>query len=249
MNKKFLFALSLMLASSPAFAYLPASAITSLSLPVYGIYMTADPTCTSGLVATVALSNTAQTINFASSAIIGSGSIPSTIGCVIIVIGNSLTAGWAAGSYTGTSTNGGNNTYNDSNCNAGGTTTGQAICNSGTVSWPSQITTDAAAVGLTLHTGTCTAVTTDVVPLVLSTDSLCTGQSTADALVTACAGGNINNFALPTSSSDATHGTKLTAPATTGDFKFIVDPANTFGGASASTCGNIAAPLFSFAAK
>jgi hypothetical protein len=249
MKKLILATLSLAFANS-AFAFLPVSAITTLSLPVYGIYITADATCTSGFVATIPLSTTAKAVNFASNAAIGAGSLPSTIGCVVIVAGNNLTTAWAAGTYTDSSKGGGGDSHSDNiaACTAGGATTDQHICRGNTVSWPSQITTDAAAVGLTLSQTTCAGTSSDVIPLVLSTNSVCTGQSAADASVTACAGGNNNGFSLPTSTADPSNGIKLTAPSAAGDVKFVVNPSNTVGATSASSCGNISAPLFSFAA-
>ena len=88
----------------------------------------------------------------------------------------------------------------------------------------------------------------EVVPLVLSTNSICTGQAAADAGVTACQNVNINNWTLPTGANDATHGTKLVAPSVAGNLKFIVNPTNTLGGTQNGGCGNISAPLFSFGA-
>ncbi|MDB5037427.1 MAG: hypothetical protein JWQ35_955, partial [Bacteriovoracaceae bacterium] len=223
--KKFLVtAISAVFISSSVFAYLPVSALTTMSLPVYGVYMSADATCTTGMVATVPLTTTPKTINFAAaqSQSIGSGNVPATIGCVVIVIGNSLSSAWSAGTYTTTSGTG-NNAVSDSSCNAGGTTTGQTICNSSAaVTWPQQIVTDAAAIGLTL-TNTCLAKTTEIVPLVLSTNSICTGQAAADASTAACVGVNMNNFTIPLTTTDATHGTKLTAPSAAGDLKFVVN--------------------------
>jgi hypothetical protein len=248
MKRYLLASVSALLISGSSFAYVPSSSITKMSLQVYGIYTSSDPTCTTGMTATVALTKTPQQINFADKPAIGSGSVPSTIACVVIVIGNNLSNGWAAGTYTGTS-----NGNADSACNSGGSNTGQAICGSGgspqTLGWPQQITTDAAAIGLTLTTSSCSGSTSEIVPLVLSTNSACTGNQTADNGVTACTGVNINNYALPTSSGDATHGTKLTAPSAAGDLKFVVNPTNTLGGSGGGACGNLAAPLFSFAAN
>jgi hypothetical protein len=252
MKKNLFLALAAISVSSSAFAFLPTSAVTMMSLPVYGIYTSSDPTCTTGMIATIPLSLTPQTINFAKSPTIGQGSVSATIGCVVIVVGNSLSNGWASGNYTGTSLDLGVGTFNDSNCNSGGTSNGQAICGNGSakpVSWPTQITADAATIGLALTTGTCTGVQSQIVPLVLSTNSACTGQPGVDATIPACTGGFVNNFAMPTSVGDATHGTKLTAPSTSGNLKFIVNPSNTLGGSGTTTCGNTAAPLFSFAAN
>ena len=249
MKKSLLIAVSAILVSSSAFAFLPSTAVSTMSLPVYGVYMSADATCATGLVATVPLSKTPQTINFAANPVIGSGSLPSSIGCVVIVIGNNLNVAWKSGTYTGTSQSngGGGGPFSDGSCNPGGGTPGSTICHGTNPTWPPQITTDAAAAGLTLQTGVCGS-TTDVIPLVLSTNSICTGQLGADSAVPACAGGNVDNFVLPLTSSDPTHGTKLVSPSVTGNLKFVVNPSNAFGGTSSSTCGNLSAPLFSFAA-
>jgi hypothetical protein len=248
MKKLLMLSVCGLVASGPAFAYLPVSAITTMALPVYGVYMSADPTCVTGMVATIPLSKTPQTINFAANPVIGTAdSLPVTIGCVIIVVGNSLSNGWAAGTYA-TSSQG----NLDSVCENGGSSTGQIICGNGRanpVSWPSQITTDAAAIGLTLATSSCAGVTTEVIPLVLSTNSICTGQSAIDSLVPACNTQNgTNNWKMPTTTNDATEGTKLTAPSVAGNLKFVVDPTNTLGGESGGQCGNISAPTFSFKA-
>jgi hypothetical protein len=248
-----LVAVSAILVSSSAFAYLPVSSITTLALPVYGVYMSADPTCVTGMVATIPLSKTPQTINFASGPVIGTAdTLPATIGCVIIVVGNSLSNAWSAGHYDSLTTQ----SNPDTLCDAGGSTTGQVICGGGsgqTVSWPAQITTDAAAIGLTLATGTCVGTTTEVVPLVLSTNSICSGNSAIDASIPACNVGNgTNNWTMPTTTNDATEGTKLTAPAVTGNLKFVVNPTNTLGVSQHNSdplaCGNISAPAFSFQA-
>lgn len=235
-------------ASSSAFAYLPVSAVTSMTLPVYGIYMSSDPTCTTGMTATIPLSTTPQSINFVANPAIGTAaSLPSTIGCVVIVVQNSFSSAWAAGPYTTTGNSGGS----DNVCNAGGSTSGKQICGNGgsqTVSWPSQITTDAAAAGLTLTTGSCSGHASEIVPLVLSTNSACTGNNTADASISGCTGANVNNWALPTSSGDKSNGTHMTAPSTAGNLKFVVNPTNAFGNTGGGTCGNTAPPLFAFEA-
>ena len=245
MKNQFLISLSAFMFPISAFAFIPSASITTMSLKVYGIYTSADPTCATGMVATIPLTSTPQTLNFAQTPTIGSGAISETIGCVVIAIANNLSNGWAAGTYSSTSSG-----HSDNVCNAGGSNTGQAICGNGgsqTVSWPQKVITDAAAVGLTLASGSCNGVTTEVVPLILSTNSACTGNQIADAGVSVCSGGNNNNFNIPTSAGDVHNGTKLTAPSVAGNLKFIVNPSNTLG-SDGSSCGNLAAPLFSFAA-
>jgi hypothetical protein len=248
MNKKLFFMTLCLVAAvtGNALAYLPTTSISSMTLPVYGIYMTSDSTCTTNLVATIPLSTTPKSINFVSNPIIGtSSSLPSTVGCVVIVIQNNFSSAWAAGIYAGTS---GGNSDNIVACTGGGSSTGQAICNNGVPTWPSKVTTDAAAIGLSLKTSNCTTHTaTDVVPLVLSTNSTCTGNATTDSGIGGCTG-NTNNYALPLSVGDTANGTRLTAPSTSGNFKFVVNPINAFGATGGATCGNTAAPLFSFTA-
>jgi hypothetical protein len=247
MKKSLLMALSTILISSPAFAFLPVSAVSSMTLPVFGIYMSTDPSCTTGMQATIPLTTTPLPINFVANPAIGSGSIPATIGCVVIVLQNSFTSAWTAGTYTGTSTGGVSD--NIAACNSGNTTGAKAICHGDAVVWPAQITADAAAIGLTLATGNCAGTTSEVVPMVLSTNSACTGNSTADSGVAGCAGGSsTNNFSLPTSAGDVLHGTLMTAPSTAGNLKFVVNPTNAFGATSTTACGNTSPPLFSFAA-
>jgi hypothetical protein len=251
MKNTLLFFVTALLSSSVSLAFLPMASITSMTLPVYGVYMTSDASCATGLTATVPLSTTPTSTNFVAKPIIGSaGSFPATIGCVVVVIQNNFSGAWSAGTYTGTSTSGGTNSDNIAACNNGGSQSGQTICNSGVPGWPAKITADAAAIGLTLKTSNCSAHTTsDVVPLVLSTYSVCSGNSLADTGIAACASGT-NNFAVPQSgnTADAANGTKMTAPSTSGSLKFIVNPTNSFGATTATTCGNTSAPLFSFAA-
>lgn len=252
MKKLLLSAFFAVFSTTTAFAYLPVSAVTSMTLPVYGIYVSSDPTCVTGMIATIPLRTTPQPINFVANPVIGTAnSMPATIGCVVIVVQDNFSSAWAAGTYTGSSYTGGGGPFSDNiaACNNGGSATGTTICNSGVPTWPAQITADAAAIGLTLQTTNCTGATTaSVVPLVLSTNSGCTGNTYGDSGVTACAGVNMNNYAMPTSVGDTLHGTRMSAPSSAGNLKFIVNPTNSFGATGAASCGNTSAPLFSFAA-
>ena len=155
-------------------------------LPVYGIYMSSDATCATGLTAVVPLTLTPQSLNFVTGPTIGSAStLPTTVGCVIIVMQNTFSGAWQAGTYSGSS-----NGFSDNiaQCNNGGTVPSQPICQngSGIPVWPTQITTDARSMGLTLKTTACAGTLTDVVPLTLSTYSACTGSTIADAGIAAC---------------------------------------------------------------
>src|SRR4051812_30294107 len=95
----------LMVLSGSAFAGLPRSALPSVQLAIYGIYTSSDPSCQTGLIATVPISATATLINLVSEPTFGTGTVPTNINCVIIVMRNYFSATWAAGTYT-TSTNG-----------------------------------------------------------------------------------------------------------------------------------------------
>ena len=226
---------------SPAFATIPGSAVTTAQLPVYGIYTTSDATCQTGLVAGIPLSKTPQTFDFTKSPVIGNGGVASPINCVVIVAQAAFTGVLASGNYTGTT--GGNN---DSLCNAGCYTRADGRCNTAapaaalpvcqnaaTESWPVQVQTDAATVGLTLPTS-CTHSITDIIPIYISSDSSSTqGASTM--------------FNFPTGPNDAAHGIHLGgAPITPGtSLTFVNDPTGMFGG-NFGGCNNIGPPLWSF---
>ena len=230
-----------------AWAELPGSAITSMKISIYGIYMTEDPTCQTGLIPTVPLQATATEEDLSQNPVLGSGPIPAAIQCVIMVMQDHFTGTVAPGTYTTTSIDWSGSTVPDSNCNSGGTYP-QYICQGDTVSWPSAIQADAAKVGLTLTTGSCPnpATGSEVIPAYLSTYSACTGQQATDP---AACQNNDDNFTPPTAANDTSHGLKLTEPSTAGDFKFVINPNGAFGATGASTCGDLNPPQFSFVAK
>jgi len=226
-----------------AFGGLARSNVTDMTLGVYGIYLSADPTCQTGLIASVPLSTTPVAKNFAAavSPTLGSGAIPSSINCVVIVMEDAVALTWAAGSYTST-TNG----ASDSVCNAGGSLS-QKICRSpNTVTFPSQIVTDAAAAGLTLTTSCPASPTgTEAIAIYLSTDAVCSGSNTDPA---SC--NNNNAFAPPSAAGDASAGILLTAPSVSGaSFTFVADPDGTTVGNNNGTCQSLGPPLFSFKAN
>ena len=238
-----------LLLSQLAHAVLPKSAITSMVLPIYGVYTTDDPLCLTNLTATVALKTTPENFDMMKSPTIGAGEIPAGgIKCVVMVVKNDFSSVWSAGTYTGTTSSGGGGSHSDNiaACNNGGSDSHKQICSSSATTWPAKITSDAAAIGLSLTTGTCAGVVTEVVPLFLSTYAKCYGSSDTDASVPGCAGGNSNAWAAPTAADDTAHGIHLSSPAPSGDYTFIVDPTNAFGATGAASCGNNSAPIFSF---
>lgn len=255
--------------SQAAFGYLSKSDITEMTMPIYGVYTTADPTCLTGLVATMPLSATPTSINFVSSAaIVRGGSLPADgVKCVIIVAKFDMTFTWKAGTYTGT-TKFGTNTYQDSKCNAGGTIslpasqqTAMPTCitqRSTTVTWPTKIVEDMTALGMTYKT-TCNASgAPNLFPLYLSTYSKCYGETVLDnAIGGTCAWSNNTNitsegyrsntiFQAPTAENDHQHGIHIDALAAGAKkFKFIVDPTVGFGGTD-SGCSAFGPPKFEF---
>lgn len=225
--------------SAVARATLPVAAISTMSMNFYGMYTTSDATCQTNLVATIPLSATPTVQNFVSSPTLGSGPVASPINCIITVMADQSNITWAAGAYT-TTTTGGGGTFPDSGCNAGGTVA-QKICRSTSPNYPAKVTADALAVGLTLATSCPASPTgTEVIPIYLSTDAACTGQSAIDAGVTACAGGNLNAFQAPTAANDGAHGIKLTQlPGAGGTYTFTIGVSGIMGGESGGTCGNV----------
>ena len=235
-----------------AHAALPRSAVTSEAVWVYGMYTSADPFCETGLVATIPLSTTPKQIDFVLSPEIGNGPIATPIQCVVFVMKDSIYAAWASGEYTGTTQ--GND---DTPCNSGGDMT-QTICRGGgeqsiTVAWPSQITQDMDAVGLT-PTTECPPGGTDgnaVVAVYLSPNSACTGVSSADPAECYDAQYGFplyNGFMPPTASGDTQHGFNIAVPAEgQSEYTFVMDPDQTVGGMDNSTiCANVSPPRFSF---
>jgi hypothetical protein len=146
MNKFTLVMLILLgLLAYDAHAYLPRAATSDIDINIYGLYTTNDPTCQTGLVATIPMSRTPQLVDFAMSPSFGRGPVANPVKCMIVVAGSHLQATWKSGSYSATSTPGmcdasGQSTVNgpyfpckDNGCDAGGTTAdisspGSEIC-------------------------------------------------------------------------------------------------------------------------
>jgi hypothetical protein len=203
-----------------AHALIGRAAVSQINTQIFGVYLTSDPTCQTGLTAVVDLTATSKPFNMANSPRLGAGEVPSGgINCVIMVMKNDVQIGINAGSYPGTS-----NALPDSVCNAGKTPSPAVICHGGpTVTWPAKITADAAAIGLTLASA-CPGAgsTTDVIPLYLSTFSACTGITSVDAGTPGCTAPNAFNH--PTASADVSSGIKINYPGAAGDFTFVIDP-------------------------
>lgn len=226
---------------SPAHAFLSRSAISSLKVTIYGVYTTSDATCASGWVQSF-LSATPTVADFVQQASLGTGSSATPINCLLLIAKNSMLTSVAAGTYTTTSSS-----NPDSVCNAGVTDQAQHICHSVTPVWPSVVTTDAQAAGLTLAT-TCASSPTgnEVIPIYMSVNAACTGQQALDGSNTLCGSGGGSGpvaFVPPETTSTAgssAKGIKLTSIASPGGtIFFTVDPDQSMGGDGSSNCVDI----------
>ncbi len=244
-------------------ANLPASAITSLTIPIYAIYMTSDPTCQTGLVATVPLVANPTPTNMAASPELGTGPIPDGgVSCVVIVANDNLSLAWAPGTYTSQS-HFGTSTFEDSNCNAGGSEGPLHLCQQDKTNteptWPKQVKDDLDAAGLSSKL--CANGTGEIVPLFLSSYSKCVGEVTADNSIGGGCEWSLNTsvtpegyrsnsiWAAPTAAGDTKHGAHIDAlPSTVTKFKFLIDPTPTVGGNGGTSCGGLGPPRFAFQA-
>jgi hypothetical protein len=254
MNQRLSLFLFLALAALPsnAFAYLPVSAITQFVASVYGFYASQDPTCQTGLVAVLPLSNTPVAANIAANPSLGTSQnpLPNTVACLVVVLKNSGgPVVIAPGTYTGMTQNGAN-TYSDNipACNNGGTLVpaNTIFVNQGqTMSWPTKIQQDAAALNppptllTTAPSGTATG--NEYIPFYYSTYSKCTGNIVADASAAGCVSGTNpvpNPYLPPTAPADFNHGNLLVSPASGGSiYRFFVDFSQSIGATGPSTCG------------
>jgi hypothetical protein len=259
------FAVAVVFPERSARSNLPASAISELTVRVYGMYTTADPLCHTDLVATVPLSATPKELNLAGSPSLGTGPIPADgIQCVVLVFEPRMVFTWAPGTYTTTSQFG-TSTFNDSNCNAGGTLEikGSMGCQPGkretTIDWPSAIKADLATGGITAADACDAPVAPTALPLFLSTASACVGEVKADEAI----GGDCTwtthtditpegyrantPFQAPRNQSDSAHGIKINPlPAGATKYKLLVDPTPAVGGSGGSDCGGLGPPRFAF---
>lgn len=230
-------ALAISMAAVPhAYGDIAASAISKFSFPIYGMYTSSDPTCQSGLIATVPITATPTVVNFATGTPLGSGPIANPINCVVFVLQNTFTVNWSAGTYSTTSTEL-SNTFNDSHCNGG--TSGVflnplPIDAGSTPSWPSQIITDLQALGLTPQTVAIPSSPTqkEIIPLYLSSDSVCEGDlSSTTTDPASCYNGQDgwNPLAPPTKSGDY-NGIRMASPNTSSQYKFVTNLNKFIGG-------------------
>lgn len=231
-------------------ANVPKSSMNNMIATVYGMYTTSDPTCQSGLIPTVPVSGSGQALDFVQKPTIGKGKMASPLNCIIVVMQNTVTMSWAPGNYKSVTING-NNSFSDSSCNPGGNTT-KTICNNDTPSWPASVLQDVAAAGLTAAlTCAATPTGTEVLPLYISTFSLCTHNTLVDGGVQACSKGSTTQSSFqPPGAASSTLGLKLSqVNSGKGNYKIVVNPDGTVGATNATTCGSVSAPLFSFAER
>lgn len=233
-----------LLIASAAQAGLPRTAVTEMNASLYGLYTSSDPSCRTGLVPTLPLAATPTSINMVGSPRIGVGPVASPLACVIMIMKNTVTVGWAPGTYT-TFTNG----LSDSACNAGGSVT-LKICQNTSPTWVGSLATELAGLGLTAITA-CPAVATgnEVVPVYISVNSACTGNAALDAATPACIAGGFpanNTFQPPVTAGDTARGINFVSPGLRPGYKFVIDPDKTVG-ASGAGCGNNSPPRFGFA--
>jgi hypothetical protein len=238
-------------------SYLPRSAVKGLTLSIYGLYTSTDPTCATGLIATIPISATPTARDMVSSPELGTGPVASPIKCVVLVANNSVTNAWKSAADSGVSTYNVNDTHGDV-CDVGSDGSPKSICGhmNETPFWPEQIKADLTAAGLTATT-TCAGSQDEIVPIYLSTYAACVGTSTADAGVEGCQitegeGSHPANdaFSAPTEDGQKTKGIKLTAPVEADKYKFVADPDGTIGYQegenSTYSCTDQGPPRFSF---
>ena len=258
--KKLNLIVSLFLISHSAFAFIPASSITSQKVKLYAIYTTADATCQTNLVATVPMVATPLSLELTTGPQVnGSVSVSNPVNCIIAVVGNSSTLTVPASSaYTGTSAFSPTNAnVADTNCAAGLAAVAGTVTNAvgNPITWPTQITTDLTAKSLTGATVTSTS-TSDIIPIYISTNSKCTAQYATDKNVTGCtaytgvSAPTTNPHAFPTAANSTTQGILLAASIASGaanGYKLVFNPANSVGGSNGGCGGGY--PLASFVSR
>lgn len=225
--------------SQSANALLSRSAASSERLTVHGLYTTSDGSCQSGWVKAFLNSSPSQ-VDFVSAPTLGSGIFSNPINCIMMVIQNSVGATIASGTYL-TASNGGS----DSVCS--GQTFTQQICRGQSTSFPTTVTADAASAGLTLTTSCpVSPAGTEIIPVYLSINSACTGQSTSDSTNPLCmadGGSEPVRFIPPDlgrTANSSSNGLKLTSISTgSGNVYFGFDPDSTIGNNSMDTCSQI----------
>ena len=226
-----------LLLASQAQANLARSNISNVGVSLYGVFITSDPTCQVGLIASVPLVKTPVSSNFATAPVLGAGPVPLRVGCIVLVVANQVQVGWKAGSYAAP----------DNVCAAGGTANVNP-CASASLSWPSIIAQSAQAVGLTLSTGcSATPTGTEVVPVYMSINSVCTGNSVIDQQTAGCtvAGKTTSTVAqAPSTNSSASSGARIQLLPVNGRIVFAVDPDQIISGQT-GVCSAVSSPVFS----
>lgn len=239
------------LVPSLSHATLPASAFSRFQIPIYGIYATSDPSCTTGFVR-IGFSSTPITADFLAGNSAGSYSAASAINCVLMVAKNSAEAVIAPGAYTTTSTVG-SSTVPDSVCNAGKTFSG-ILTNFPTAPiWPANTElpmTDLAGASLSpTTTSLASANGNEIIPFYISTNSGCFGDPDRDPVALGCwrSGDSSANFVRPivppASAGDLVNGMKLDGAAAAGqNYRFFTRLSGTIGGVvqgGQNVCGGV----------
>jgi hypothetical protein len=213
--------------------------INNVGVSLYGVYMTGDPSCQNSLIASLPLSKNPNLSNFVASPILGAGSVPSKISCVILILANSIQVGWqASAAYPGA----------DNLCSAGGTAPINPCLSTSSVVWPATILADAKALGLTLATS-CSATPsgTEIVPVFMSVNSSCTGNSNIDKTISGCTAlgkSTSSPSQSPVTSNSTSSGARIPLTLPNGRLIFAVDPDQVVGGIGA-TCAVTSLPVFS----
>lgn len=234
--KKLLLCLIAALATTNAHAALSRSAFSALDVQIHGVFVSSDPSCQTGLVQTVPVSRGGNLVNFLSGPTLGSGFVPGDVNCIVVLLRNSIGVRWNAGNYTGS----------DAACSNGGSTTVYP-CTSRTVSMPSAISSAMAAAGLT-ETTTCSSSPSgsEIVPLYISSNSACTGNSTTDSAL-GRSGCDPNPFSYPTTGTNTSSGIIMTGSQAQNAYAIVIDPTGLIGGVasgSSTSCTTATNPRF-----
>lgn len=230
---------SFLLFSSTAFASLPRGAISNVGVGLYGVYMTGDASCQNSLIAALPLSKNPVSSNFVASPVLGAGSVPAKISCVILVLSNSIQIAWqASAAYPGL----------DNLCAAGGTAPVNPCVGAPSIVWPAAIVADAKALGLTLATNCSAAPSgTEVVPVFMSVNSSCTGNSNIDKSISGCTAlgkSTSSTSQSPVSSNSTSSGARIPLTLPSGRLIFAVDPDQIVSGVGVA-CSVTSPPVFS----
>ncbi len=228
---------TLALIAQQAHANLARSNISNVGVSLYGVFMTSDPSCQANLIASVPLTKTPVSSNFVTAPVLGAGPVPNKVACVVLIIANQVQVGWNAGAYSAP----------DNVCATGGIANVNP-CMSTTLTWPAIITQSAQIAGLTLANSCGAAPTgTEVVPVYMSIDSVCTGNSVVDSQTNGCtvSGKTTSSVAqAPRTINSSTSGARIQYLPVNGRIVFAVDPDQIISGQSGS-CAAVSSPVFS----